>query len=79
MHLSNEVVLRPRFKFELKRSNEEALKLFEDSKETNALKSGLILSLLNPINSNLDKYEIAYNTSFIINISLSSYVFIRTI
>jgi len=34
MHLSNEVVLRPRFKFELKRSNEEALKLFEDSKNT---------------------------------------------
>jgi len=34
MHLSNEVVLRPRFKFELKSSNEEALKLFEDSKNT---------------------------------------------
>ena len=34
MSLTNEIVLRPRFKFELKRNNEEALKLFEDTKNT---------------------------------------------
>lgn len=34
MSLTNEVVLRPRFKFELKRNNQEALKLFEDAKNT---------------------------------------------
>ncbi len=34
MSLTNEVVLRPRFKFELKRNNEEALKLFEEAKNT---------------------------------------------
>lgn len=32
MPLSNEIVLRPRFKFEIKRNNQEALKLFEDTK-----------------------------------------------
>jgi len=34
MSLTNEIVLRPRFKFELKRNNQEALKLFEDAKST---------------------------------------------
>lgn len=34
MSLTNEIVLRPRFKFVLKRNNEEALKLFEDAKNT---------------------------------------------
>ena len=34
MSLTNEIVLRPRFKFKLKRSNQEALKLFEDAKNT---------------------------------------------
>ena len=34
MSLSNEIVLRPRFKFEVKRNNEEVLKLFEDAKDT---------------------------------------------
>ena len=34
MSLTNEIVLRPRFKFELKRNNEEVLKLFEDAKST---------------------------------------------
>lgn len=32
MQLSNEIVLRPRFKIELTQSNERALKSFEDSK-----------------------------------------------
>jgi len=36
MSLTNEVVLRPRFKFELKRNNQEALKLFEDVKNTSS-------------------------------------------
>ena len=34
MSLTNEVVLRPRFKFEIKRNNQEALKLFEDTKNS---------------------------------------------
>ena len=34
MSLTNEIVLRPRFKFVLKRNNEKALKLFEDAKNT---------------------------------------------
>ncbi|MCF6294864.1 MAG: GTP-binding protein [Flavobacteriaceae bacterium] len=34
MSLSNEIILRPRFKFEVKRNNEEVLKLFEDAKDT---------------------------------------------
>ncbi|MBE9490787.1 MAG: GTP-binding protein [Bacteroidetes bacterium] len=34
MSLTNEIVLRPRFKFELKRNNQDALKLFEDAKNT---------------------------------------------
>ena len=34
MSLTNEIVLRPRFKFEIKRNNQEALKLFEDAKST---------------------------------------------
>jgi len=34
MSLYNEVVLRPRFKFELKRNHQEALKLFEEAKNT---------------------------------------------
>ena len=34
MSLYIEVVLRPRFKFELKRNNQEALKLFEKAKNT---------------------------------------------
>ncbi len=34
MSLTNEIVLRPRFKFELKRNNQEALKLFEDTKNS---------------------------------------------
>jgi hypothetical protein len=33
MALSNEVVLRPRFKIELERSNEDALKAFENTKK----------------------------------------------
>lgn len=34
MSLSNEIVLRPRFKMELNQNNESALKLFEDRKST---------------------------------------------
>ena len=34
MALSNEVVLRPRFKIELQQSNEEALQVFEAAKKT---------------------------------------------
>lgn len=34
MSLSDEIVLRPRFKIELKRNNQEALKLFEDTKDS---------------------------------------------
>ena len=34
MQLSNEIVLRPRFKIELNKSNEIALKAFEDKKNT---------------------------------------------
>ncbi|RLD26828.1 MAG: GTP-binding protein [Bacteroidetes bacterium] len=34
MSLTNEIVLRPRFKFEVKRNNQVALKLFEDAKNT---------------------------------------------
>jgi hypothetical protein len=34
MSLTNEVVLRPRFKFDVKRENQDLLKLFEDTKDT---------------------------------------------
>ncbi|MCK5402337.1 MAG: GTP-binding protein [Flavobacteriaceae bacterium] len=34
MSLSNEIVLRPRFKIELKKSNDEALQYFDDAKKS---------------------------------------------
>lgn len=37
MSITNEIVLRPRFKLELPHSNTSILKIFEDSKDTNAV------------------------------------------
>lgn len=34
MSLSDEIVLRPRFKIELKKSNDKALQYFEDAKKS---------------------------------------------
>ena len=41
MSLTNEIVLRPRFKFDVKHDNEGVLELFEDTKKT---QSDLIVS-----------------------------------
>jgi hypothetical protein len=43
MSLTNEIVLRPRFKFNVKRKNQDLLKLFEDTKDT---QSDFIVSCL---------------------------------
>ena len=34
MSLENDIVLRPRFKIELKKNNQEVLKVFEEAKKT---------------------------------------------
>jgi len=59
MSLYNEVVLRPRFKFELKRNHQEALKLFEEAKNT---QSDFVVSRVSP-QLHLEINEVDENTS----------------